>query len=219
MAVVPRNGKRLEPRDFPPLPGFEHIARFWDGHRQTLVAKLLPGEYYVTRRDEMVTTVLGSCVSACARDPVARVGGMNHFMLPEHAEGSTGSWDPREVNAATRYGSYAMEHLINEMLKAGAARERIEVKLFGGGRVLRLDIDVADRNIAFAIAYLEAEGLRLVARDLGGPHPRKVNYFPVSGRALVKKLTRMHSKTIVERERQYLSAIERKPVAGEVEFF
>jgi len=211
---------RIEPRDVAPLAGFEHINRYWDPHNHTLAAKLLPGEYYVTRHNEMITTVLGACVSACVRDPLAGVGGMNHFMLPEHIEGSSGSWDAtNDPGAATRFGNFAMEHMLNEMLKVGARRERLEVKLFGGGRVLRLDIDVSDRNIAFALGYLAAEGLRLVSRDVGGPYPRKVNFFAVTGKVFVKRLTRMHNQTVIEREKQYLHTIEKQPVAGEIEFF
>ena len=112
-----------------------------------------------------------------------------------------------------------MEHMLNEMLKAGARRDRLEVKLFGGGRVLRLDIDVSDRNIAFAHDYLRVEGLHLTSSDVGGPFPRKVNFFALSGRAMVKRLTRMHNKTVVEREQQYQRTIDKKPVTGEVELF
>jgi len=103
-------------------------------------------------------------------------------MLPECVEGASGSWDASDVSIATRYGSFAMEHMLNEMLKAGARRDRLEVKLFGGGRVLRLDIDVSDRNIAFAHDYLRVEGLHLTSSDVGGPFPRKVNFFALSGR-------------------------------------
>ena len=90
---------------------------------------MLPGEYIVTDRDVMLVTVLGSCVSACIRDPLAQVGGMNHFMLPDLENGGV-------ANESARYGSYAMEMLINELLKRGAARNRLECKVFGGGAVL-----------------------------------------------------------------------------------
>ena len=121
-------------------------------------SRLLPGEYYVTRNDEAITTVLGSCVSACIRDPQAQIGGMNHFMLPEDLSFN----DDRPADAferqATRYGSYAMESLINDLLKLGAARERLEIKLFGGGRMLASMTDIGARNIAFIKQYLSLEG-------------------------------------------------------------
>ena len=100
------------------------------------MAKILPGEYFVTRHEEALSTVLGSCVAACMRDPKLRVGGMNHFMLPIDSGKGDGLWGDGPTGVATRYGSYAMEQLINELLKMGAKRERLEVKLFGGGKIL-----------------------------------------------------------------------------------
>ena len=130
------------------LPGFEQLQRFWEPDTQRWTVKILPGEYYVTRNDEAITTVLGSCVSACIRDPLAQVGGMNHFMLPE--DNSVREAGGRALDRqATRYGSYAMESLINDLLKLGAARERLEIKLFGGGRMLASMTDIGARNIAF----------------------------------------------------------------------
>ena len=139
------------------LPGFEHLQRFWEPDTQRWTVKILPGEYYVTRGDEAITTVLGSCISACIRDPVAQVGGMNHFMLPE--DSSPGATASRPSGLATRYGSYAMESLINDLLKLGARRERLEIKLFGGGRVLTSMTDVGARNIRFVGTTCELEGL------------------------------------------------------------
>src|SRR4051812_20226367 len=136
------------PQAPPVLPGFEQLQRFWepDTHRWTV--KILPGEYYVTRSDEAITTVLGSCISACIRDPVVNVGGMNHFMLPEdNSVRSPGSNEAPML--ATRYGSYAMESLINDLLKLGARRGRLEIKIFGGGRVLSAMTDIGARNISF----------------------------------------------------------------------
>lgn len=201
------------------LSGFEHVNRYWDMKNNVYAAKILPGEYYVTRNGEMVTTVLGSCVSACVRDPEIGVGGMNHFMLPEKVAGDIGGWDGTAVNSATRYGSFAMEHLINVILKQGGRRERLEIKVFGGGKVLRAVTDIGLRNINFIRHYLRLEQLPIATEDLGGLYPRKVNYFPASGRALVKKLRQFHNDTIVRREKSYLHDIERGPVAGEVDLF
>ena len=130
--------------------GFEGIHRYWDPATEAWTAKILPGEYYVTREAEAVSTVLGSCISACIRDLETGVGGMNHFMLPEDNGSGGGSWNTADGGASTRYGLYAMESLINELLKLGARRERLEVKLFGGGRILPSMTDVGMRNIAFA---------------------------------------------------------------------
>ena len=176
--------------------------------------KLLPGEYHVTREDLLLVTVLGSCVSACMRDPEAGVGGMNHFMLP----------DSELANAAAgsaRYGSYAMEVLINELLKNGARRSRLEAKVFGGGNVLRsLTTNlVGTRNAEFVHSYLAAEGIAIQAEDLGGVHPRKIFYFPDSGRVMVRKLDAVHSGAELSREKDYRSRLANEKVGGDIELF
>lgn len=202
----------------PPLPGFEHVNRYWDRTNSSVAAKILPGEYYVTTYDELVVTVLGSCVSACVRDPMAKIGGMNHFMLPSNAGYGEG-WEAGGVSAATRYGNFAMEHMINEILKHGGQRKNMEVKVFGGGRILAQMTDIGKRNIAFIKDYLRTEGLSLVAHDVGDIHPRKVMYHPLSGRVRVKKLRALHNNTIIEREFAYMHELETKPVEGEVDLF
>lgn len=199
------------------LSGFESIRRYWDKQRQVVAAKILPGEYYVTTQAEMVTTVLGSCVAACIRDSVFGIGGMNHFMLPEKTAES--SWDQTTVNAATRFGSYAMEHLINDILKFGGRRENLEVKVFGGGKVLTGMSDIGHKNAKFVLEYLHTEHLRVASEDLGDVYPRKVVYYPETGRVQVKKLRSMHNDTIVDRERKYLHHIEHQPVRGEIDLF
>jgi chemotaxis protein CheD len=201
------------------LPGFEHITRYWDREHGSYVAKILPGEYYVTTNAELVMTVLGSCVSACVRDPVFGVGGMNHFMLPESRDGTLGSWHNAGNSAATRFGNFAMERLINDILKHGGTRQRLEVKIFGGGRILAKMTDIGQHNVTFIKEYLGTEGLRMVSEDTGDVFPRKVVYAPASGRAWVKRLRSMHSNTIVERETSYLKEIETKPPQGKVELF
>lgn len=197
------------------LPGYEHINRYWDRTNERYVAKILPGEYYVTLQGEMVTTVLGSCVSACIRDRKLGVGGMNHFMLP-HSSRPT-EWG--SASSAARYGSYAMEVLINDILKNGGRRDNLEVKLFGGGQVLAQPTSVGKKNIAFVREYIESEGLRVISEDLGGKHPRKVLFYPDSGRAQIKKLRVQHNDTIVQREDRYQSSIEEKPATQTVELF
>jgi chemotaxis protein CheD len=197
------------------LPGFEHIKRYWDKNLNGVVAKILPGEYYVTNTDEYVTTVLGSCISACIRDATFGVGGMNHFMLPVRDEQELSV----DVSAAERYGNYAMEHLINAILKAGGRRENLEVKIFGGGRILAHMTDVGRRNIAFVRDYIHTEGLQLVASDVGNVYPRKVIYHPASGKVRLKKLRSLQDTAIVERETSYLEDLREKPVEGEVDLF
>jgi chemotaxis protein CheD len=199
------------------LSGFGHITRYWDEQHGMYAAKLLPGEYYVTREQETIVTVLGSCVSACVRDRVLGIGGMNHFMLP--ASGGNGSWEAADGGSSTRYGNFAMEQMINEILKNGGSRKNLEVKVTGGGKILAQMTDIGRKNIEFIEQYLRTEALETVARDLGDIYPRKVYYTPATGKMLVKKLRSLHNNTIVERETQYLNQLKHKPVEGSVELF
>jgi chemotaxis protein CheD len=202
------------------LPGFEHMQRFWDPSLEAWNVKILPGEYYVTRGDEAISTVLGSCISACVRDPLRNVGGMNHFMLPEDASNGPNNWLDPAVGLATRYGSYAMESLVNDLLKLGATRERLEIKLFGGGRVLSGMTDVGARNIEFIKSFIQLEGYRIAAEDMGGIQPRKVVYFPNSGRVKLKRLRPVESRIISHHEQLYLASIGSKAAGGgDVELF
>ncbi|MET0320872.1 MULTISPECIES: chemoreceptor glutamine deamidase CheD [Duganella] len=178
-------------------------------------AKILPGEYYFTNKDMLIVTVLGSCVSACIRDRTTGLGGMNHFMLPD------GGGDGSPVSASARYGTYAMEILINDLLKAGAKRENLEAKVFGGGAVLKgfTAINVGERNAAFVLSFLKTERIRVVAEDLNDIHPRKVYFFPRTGKVLVKKLMQTHNDTLVKREVEYASRLKKAPVGGEIDLF
>jgi chemotaxis protein CheD len=206
----------LRPQAPPVEPGFEQIQRFWEPDTQRWTVKILPGEYYVTRSDEAITTVLGSCVSACIRDPLVRVGGMNHFMLPE----DNSLRDQRmPVVLATRYGSNAMESLINEVLRLGGLRERLEIKIFGGGRVLANMADIGARNIDFVRGYLSTEGLHANAQDVGGEQPRKVVYYPTEGRVRVRKLRPIENRGVSDREKLYLHSIDSKNDGGDIELF
>ncbi|HYD95665.1 MAG TPA: chemoreceptor glutamine deamidase CheD [Noviherbaspirillum sp.] len=196
----------------------EHFATnvYYDRTFDCDAAKILPGEYYYTCKDMLIVTVLGSCVSACIRDRVTGIGGMNHFMLPD---GGNDSDSP--VSASMRYGTYAMEVLINDLLKAGARRENLEAKVFGGGNVLRgfIAINVGERNAQFVRDYLRAENIRVVAEDLNDIYPRKVYFFPRSGKVLVKKLKQLNNNTLVNREQDYASKLLTTPVSGDVELF
>ena len=200
------------------LPQFAHITRYWDQEHKSFAARLLPGEYYVTRHPENLCTVLGSCVSACIRDARLRIGGMNHFMLPLDASNGESSWGAA-VSASTRYGNVAMERLINDILKFGGRRQDLEIKLVGGGRVLaEMSNDVGARNIEFVREYVRAEGLRLLNEDLGDVHPRRVVYFPETGRLRVRKLTTGRDEILVAQERRYLEQLG-KSDEGDIELF
>ncbi len=202
-----------------PLKGFSHIKRYWDKTHGQYAAKILPGEFYVTTHDEMIVTVLGSCISACVRDKVFGIGGMNHFMLPMSAVNSQHDPESKWSSEATRYGNFAMEALINEVLKNGGRRENLEIKVFGGGRILENKTDVGDKNIQFVREFIHTEGLKLIAEDLGDIYPRKVHYFPVTGKVKMKKLRALHNNTVVEREKKYIDSLESAPIAGEIDLF
>ena len=197
-------------------PVNEHFATnvYFDRTFDRDAAKILPGEYYHTGKDMLIVTVLGSCVSACIRDRVSGVGGMNHFMLPDGDVDSP-------ISASARYGTYAMEILINDLLKAGARRENLEAKVFGGGNVLRgfVNMNVGERNAQFVRNFLKVENIRIVAEDLNDIHPRKVYYFPRSGKVLVKKLRQLNNNTLVNREQDYANRLQSGGVSGDVELF
>ena len=196
----------------------EHLATnlYFDRSFDCEAAKILPGEYYYTNKPMLIVTVLGSCVSACMRDRVSGIGGMNHFMLPD---GNGDSSNP--TSASMRYGGYAMEVLINQLLKAGAKRENLEAKVFGGGNVLRgfTAINVGEKNAQFVRDFLRAEKIRVIAEDLNDVHPRKVYYFPATGKVLVKKLKQLNNYTLVRREQDYASRLKSNDVAGEIDLF
>ncbi len=201
------------------LHGFEHISRYWDRQQGRSVAKLFPGEYYVSKYDEMITTVLGSCVSVCVRDPESAIGGMNHFMLPDGDARNSKSWKNTLVSDETRYGNVAMEKLINMILAHGGRRELLEVKVFGGGKVLQLSSDIGGKNVDFVKKYIAEEGFKIASEDVSGIYSRKVQYFPLSGRARIKKLGSMQSQPLIQREINYINTLKHKKVAGSVDIF
>ena len=203
----------------PCLEGFEHINRYWDRQQETYSAKILPGEFYVTRNDELIATTLGSCVSACIWDELSGIGGMNHFMLPlTEKQIHEVTWG-NNLSDATRYGNYAMEHLVNEILKNGGIRSKLKAKVFGGGRVLKTVTDIGDKNARFVIEYLSTEKIPVLAEDLGDIYPRKILFDPRSGRARMKKIKSTHNETIMQRERAYEKSLVQAPVEGDIELF
>lgn len=188
----------------PRKPG-EASFFFHDPHFGHDAVKVLPGEYFVTADDMLIMTVLGSCIAACIWDPQVRVGGMNHFMLPEGGADTSG-----------RYGSYAMELLINEMMKLGARRESMQAKVFGGGQVMHnfTSLNVGERNTRFVLDYLQTERIAIVSKDVLDIHPRKVCYFPASGKAMVKRLAHSHPDTLETQERKGSAAVVAKATSG-----
>jgi chemotaxis protein CheD len=191
-------------------------TNYYDRHFERHAVKILPGEYFVTNGDKMIVTVLGSCVAVCLRDRVNGIGGMNHFLLPNDNSSDTGL-----LTESARYGVYAMELLINHLLKVGARRNRMEAKVFGGGSVLRgLKVNnVGQRNVEFVMEYLQTEEIPVLAKDLLGDYPRKVYFFPDTGNVLVKKIKSLHNTTIVDRESEYRMKVKFTPKSGDVELF
>jgi len=191
-------------------------SSYYDPQFECEAVKILPGEYFVTPRDILIVTVLGSCISVCLRDRQSGVGGMNHFMLPGNSEEGFGP-----VSSSARYGVYAMELLINHLLKLGARRNQLEAKVFGGGCVLRgiTANNVGQRNADFALDYLHTERIPVLAEDLLDIYPRKVYFFPSSGRVLVKKLKSLHNTTLLDRESDYSLRIRKTPVSGDIDLF
>ena len=184
----------------PAAPQFAHIRRAWDPTLERPLAKLLPGEYYVTTHDEIIFTVLGSCVSACVRDRKLGIGGMNHFMLPLDRSGGTSNWGEGIVSSATRYGNVAMDRLISDILSLGGHREDLEFKVMGGGKVLDMALDVGGHNVQFVRDYMKREGFLITAEDLGDDFARKLYYSPKDGKARVKRLTATVNRVVFDRE-------------------
>ena len=190
----------------PRKPG-EASFFYWDAHFQSDAVKVLPGEYFVHDQDILVTTTLGSCIAACLWDHDRGIGGLNHFMLPE-GDGDSG-----------RYGSFAMELLINEMLRRGAVRASLEAKVFGGGQVVAgMDsMNIGERNTRFVLDYLRTERIPVLSQDVGGVCARKLCFHPVSGKAMLKRLTATHASTLAAQER---AAARRAAAAvGSVDLF
>ena len=185
---------------------------YLDHHFQHNAVKVLPGEYFVGDENMIIMTVLGSCIAACLWDSRAHVGGMNHFMLP----------DGDVADASGRYGSYAMELLINEMMKLGARREFLQAKIFGGGRVISsfTNLNVGERNTEFVRDYLRTERIPVVSEDVLDIFPRKVVFFGTSGKAMVKRLAHTQTDAIAAQEvRGNAASVVRATRGGSVDIF
>jgi chemotaxis protein CheD len=173
---------------------------------------VIQGEFKVIKDPDVVlTTILGSCVAACMRDPAMGVGGMNHFLLPGSAEAMAAGGD------ATRYGVHLMELLINGLLKQGARRDRLEAKIFGGAKTIARFSNVGEQNALFARQFLMDEGIKVVGESTGGEHGRKLEYWPSSGRARQFALTGVETQKTVALEQRPVRAV--KPAESSIEFF
>ncbi|MEM7098667.1 MAG: chemoreceptor glutamine deamidase CheD [Pseudomonadota bacterium] len=197
-----------------PTNGFDHIHRFWDGSFNKTMAKVQPGECYVSWGQDLITTVLGSCVSVCVRSLNHSVGGMNHIMLPEVGGSESVIAEPY------RYGAYAMEHLLNSLFRCGLTRKELEIKVVGGGAVMSSSVNVGARNISFVKQYLEQESFNVTATDVGGNNARRVVYDVVDGRMLVKHLPIEETADLTANESQHADRLSKEQSAtGEVELF
>jgi chemotaxis protein CheD len=199
--------------------GFEEILSphlYFDREHHAEAAKILPGEYYATARNMVLVTVLGSCVCACIRDKFSGIGGMNHFMLPDSGQDRN-----NPLGESARYGTYAMEILINQLLKMGAKRGNLEAKVFGGASVLRgfTVNNVGERNAEFVMQFLKTEKIPVIAKDMLDVNPRKVYYFPTTGLVRVKNLKQVHNDTIINREAAYNTRLQYAKLEGDVELF
>ncbi len=199
--------------------GYEEILSphlYFDREHNSEAAKIFPGEYYATGRNMVLVTVLGSCVCACIRDRVSGIGGMNHFMLPDSGQDRN-----NPLGESARYGTYAMEILINQLLKMGAKRSNLEAKVFGGASVLRgfTVNNVGERNAEFVMQFLKTEKIPVVAQDMLDVNPRKVYYFPTTGLVRVKNLKQVHNDTIISREAEYNTRLQYAKLEGDVELF
>lgn len=202
---------RAQPRK----PG-EASFFFYDAHFRNDAVKILPGEYFVYHEDILIMTTLGSCIAACLWDRNTRIGGMNHFMLPEGGSG------PSANNDSGRYGSYAMELLINEMMKRGASRGSMEAKVFGGGQVISgmNTMNVGERNTNFVIDYLKTERIPILSKDVLDVYPRKVCFLPASGKAMVKRLAPANAEALVAQDRAAAQrAVPASTGGGSVDLF
>lgn len=196
-------------------------ALYWDHRFQRHTIKLLPGDFDVVSGDEMLVTVLGSCVAACIRDTKSGIGGMNHFLLPTENKKNraNNNWQDYD-SAATRYGDLAMEQLINKIINLGGKRENLEAKIFGGAKMFTTSLsDIGGQNIAFVNDYLKTEGIKVVKKDMAGTNARKVYYIPSTGDVFLKRITHIKNNTIENREREYLNEAQNTRTSADISFF
>lgn len=188
---------------------------YWDAKIESKATIVLPGDHFVLDEPEIaIVTLLGSCVAACIRDAANGVGGLNHFLLPE--ENSDGP-----ASGSARYGTNAMEVLINDILKRGGRKDRLEAKVFGGANVIDTAATetVGDRNCKFVLDYLRRENIKVAASDLGGMRARRVFFFPATGRVSVLRLEPSDQRNVREQEVKLQAKVKATLGAGGVELF
>ncbi|MFA0569428.1 MAG: chemotaxis protein CheD [Vibrio gallaecicus] len=186
-----------------------YYSRFYHELRQQHVVKVLPGGLYCTAEKEVISTGLGSCVAACIWDPFAQVGGMNHFLLPMAHSSEHHHWSHDDVvSTASRYGSYAMEMLVNQLISLGANRSRMHMKLFGGAQMHGIKSAIGEKNVDFVLRYAKQEGFELDAYDLGGLEPRKIIFDPLSGKAWLKRIPFAEVSHLRHEEDHYAQQVE-----------
>ncbi len=184
----------------------------WSELDQAPAVRINAGEWHVSVSGEVIITVLGSCVSACIADPARALAGMNHFMLPGDAVAD-------EVSGPARWGAFAMEVVLNELLARGAERRRLVAKLFGGSELWGAHHRVGTRNVEFARSYLSREGIQVVAEDVGGERPRRVHFRTREQIVRVKRLPALEIASVVASERRHVTALESGIPSGEMELF
>lgn len=193
----------------------EHLAAstYFDKKFKCDAVRVLPGEYYISKKNRLLMTILGSCVSACIWDKKRGIGGLNHFMLPGKAS--------EDFNKSARYGNYAMEILINHIIQLGGRREDLVAKVFGGGKVMHsfTSMDIGKDNATFIIEYLNRESIPILSSDLGDIYPRKICFFPQTGRVMVRKLTKTYQREIEKQEDSYFNKVNESEIEGEIELF
>lgn len=170
--------------------------------------QVLPGEQWVAKEPTFVRTLVGSCIAACLWDPVRQVGGMNHFLLPEAKI--------RPDSESGRYGLFAMELLVNEILAKGGDRRRLVAKVAGGGQILETSARVGDSNIAFIRSFLIRERIELQAEHVGGTRARRVVFGTHTGQMWVQCLGSAETDSVRQEEQRLRP---RRPRTGTVELF
>jgi chemotaxis protein CheD len=214
LSARPAAPSRLERLKAAPRKNGEASFFFYDAHFRNEAVKVLPGEFFVADEDLLVMTTLGSCIAACLWDREKRVGGMNHFLLPDSGSGG------RDGDSG-RYGSFAMDLLIGELVKRGATRSTMEAKVFGGGAVISgmNSINVGERNTAFVLDYLRTERITVVSKDVMDIYPRKVCFLPASGKAMVKRLASANTEALAAQERAAATRAVPASTGGSVDLF
>ena len=197
----------------PPVPGFEAMHRLWDPRHHRWTEKIVPGELFATSHDESISTILGTSLAICIRDPVLRIGGMNHFILPLQADEEGGS-QTCDAAEAIRYGRSVMEQLFSAVLRLGADPDRLKAKMYGGRRNIAPGNEASSGTITFARRFLRDQGVPVVAEKLGDGYPRRLTYFPNSGLALLDRLPNRLVAALAKREMKYVRSLIPSPAAS-----